>query len=116
MSLLVKPLTGILGLVLTVVGIAGFFVPNGMLLVFEVDTVHNIVHLLSGLIALWAFSTSQSYSRTYLILFGLVYGLVTVLGFTMGGDILGLFHANGADNYLHLGIAAVCLIVGFGSK
>jgi hypothetical protein len=33
----------------------------------------------------------------------------------MGGDILGLFHVNAADNYLHLAIAAVCLIVGFGS-
>jgi hypothetical protein len=114
MNLLVKPLTGILGLVLTIVGIAGFFVA-GNLLGFEVDTTHNIVHLLSGLVALFAFSSSQLYSRWYLIVFGLVYGLVTVIGFTMGGDILGLFHVNAADNYLHLAIAAVCLIVGFGS-
>jgi len=115
MSLLVKPLTGILGLVLTLIGVAGFFMPDGMLLVFEVDTVHNIVHLASGLVALWAFNSSQLYSRWYLIIFGLVYGLVTIIGFTMGGDILGLFHANTADNYLHFGIAAACLIVGFGS-
>lgn len=116
MSALVKPITGILGLVLIIIGIAGFFVPDGMLLVFEVDTVHNVVHLLSGLVALFAFSNSQLYSRWYLILFGLIYGIVTVLGFAMDGEVLGLFHANMADNYLHLGIAAVCLIVGFGSK
>ncbi len=114
MNLLVKPLTGILGLVLTLVGIAGFFVP-GMLLLFEVDTTHNIVHLASGLIGLFAFNSSQSASRTFLIIFGLVYAVVTIVGFLMGGDILGLFMVNDADNYLHLAIAASCLVVGFGS-
>ncbi len=114
MNLLVKPLTGILGLVLTIVGVAGFFT-SGMLLFFEVDTTHNIVHLASGLLGLFAFNSSQSASRSFLIIFGLVYAAVTIVGFTMGGDILGLFHVNDADNYLHLAIAAVCLITGFGS-
>ena len=113
--MLVKPVTGILGLVLTIVGIAGFFT-DGMLLMFQVDTVHNIVHLASGLVALYSFNASQSASRMYLIVFGLVYAVVTVLGFWMGGDILGLFMVNAADNYLHLAIAAVSLIVGFGGK
>ncbi len=114
MNLLVKPLTGILGIVLLLVGIAGFFVP-GMLLFFEVDTVHNVVHIASGLVGLFAFNSSQSSSRLFLIVFGLVYGVVTVVGFAMGGDILGLFHVNDADNYLHLAISAACLVVGFGS-
>ncbi len=114
MNLLVKPLTGILGLVLTLVGVAGFFVP-GMLLIFEVNTTHNIVHLASGLIGLFAFNSSQSASRTFLIIFGLVYGVVAILGFMMGGEILGFFHANEADNYLHLAISAACLVVGLGS-
>ena len=116
MNLLVKPVTGILGLVLAIVGIAGFFVSGGMLLMFEVDTMHNIVHILSGVIALIAFNSSQVASRWFLIIFGIVYGLVAVIGFAMGGDILGLFHANAADNFLHIAIAAVCLIVGFGSN
>jgi hypothetical protein len=115
MTMLVKPVTFILGVVLTLVGIAGFF-SGEMLLIFQVDVIHNVIHLLSGVVALWAASSGHSYSRMYLMLFGLVYGLVTVLGFTMDGNILGLFHANLEDNYLHLGIAAVSLIVGFGSK
>jgi hypothetical protein len=115
MSMLVKPVTGLLGLVLTILGIAGFFT-SGMLFGFQVDTIHNIVHLVSGLVGLYAFNASQSSSRTYLIVFGLIYALVTVIGFAMGGDILGLFMVNGADNYLHLVIAAVALIVGFGGK
>lgn len=114
MNLLVKPLTGILGLVLTIVGIAGFFT-GGMLLFFEVNTVHNVIHIASGLVGLFAYNSSQMASRWFLILFGLVYGIVTILGF-MSSDILGLFMVNMADNYLHLGISAACLIVGLGSK
>ena len=115
MNFLVKPLTGLLGIAFLVVGVAGFFVADGMLLMFQVDTMHNIVHVVSGLIGLFAFNSSQSYSRWFLILFGLIYGIVTVLGFAAGGDILGLFQVNIADNYLHLTVAALCLIVGFGS-
>jgi hypothetical protein len=115
MSLLVKPVTVLLGLALAIAGIAGFFIPSGMLYVFEMDTVHNIVYLACGLIGLFAFNSSQLYSRWYLILLGLVFAVVTVVGFAMSGDIFGLFHANMPDNYLHLAVAAVSLIVGFGS-
>ncbi len=114
MSVLVKPLTWILGIVLLLVGVAGF-VTGSPLIIFEVNTVHNVVHLLSGVVGLWAASSGHAYSRMYLIIFGLVYGLVTVLGFTTGA-VLSLFTVNMADNYLHLAIAAVCLVVGLGSK
>ncbi|MFA5799708.1 MAG: DUF4383 domain-containing protein [Candidatus Peribacteraceae bacterium] len=116
MNLLVKPVTGLLGLALTIVGIAGFFVPSGMFYMFEVDTVHNIVHFGSGLIGLFAFNSSQLHSRWFLILFGLVYAVITIAGFSMDGYIFGLFSTNSADNYLHLAISALCLIVGFGSE
>ena len=116
MSQYTKPLTWVLGLVLTLVGVAGFFTTSGTLLVFEVDTTHNIIHLLSGVVALAAVANSEAYASLYLKVFGAVYGLVTVIGFAMGGDILGLFHVNAADNYLHLAIAAVSLAVGFSPK
>lgn len=112
----VKTLTWILGAVLLVVGILGFVMPSPLLGLFEVDTVHNIVHILSGAIGLWAASTGYQYSRLFLIVFGLVYALVTVLGFTMASPLLGLISVNMYDNYLHAAIAAVCLIVGFGSS
>lgn len=114
MNNLVKQVTLLFGVVLTLVGIAGFFAGD-MLLVFEVNTMHNVIHLLSGVVALIAAGAGTSYARLYLIVFGLVYGLVTVLGFAMNGEVLGLFHANAADNYLHLAIAVVCLGVGFGA-
>lgn len=114
MTPFVKLITKVLGVFLLIIGVAGFFV-DGTLFVFEVDPVHNVVHILSGVVALAA-SGSYAYSRMFLIIFGLVYGLVAVLGFAMNGDIVGLFHANMEDNYLHTGIAVVCLLVGFGSK
>lgn len=113
MSPFVKIFTKILGIVLVLVGIAGFFV-DGYLLMFEVDTMHNIVHLVTGLLAL---SSSSSYklSRTFLILFGFVYGVVAIVGFIQG-SVIGLFDVNDADNLLHTAIAAACLLIGFGSK
>jgi hypothetical protein len=116
MSSLVKQFTWILGVVFILIGVAGFFTGD-MLLVFQVSTVHNIVHLLSGIVALLAVSSGDSYARLYLIVFGLVYALVTVLGFVMpGGNILGLFTVNMADNYLHGAIALASLGIGFGGK
>lgn len=114
MNALVKPLTGLLGLALTLMGIAGFFT-DGMLFMFEVSTMQSIVHLASGLIGLFAFNSSQLYSRWFLIFFGLLYGIMAVLGFATGA-VLDFFTVNMADNYLHLGISAICLIVGFGSR
>ncbi len=116
MNSLVKTLTWILGIVLLVVGILGFVMPSPLLGLFEVDTIHNAVHILSGIVALIAVSSGESYARLFLIVFGIVYALVAIVGFAMGGDILGLFHANTADNYLHSAIAVVCLGVGFGGK
>lgn len=111
---MVKSVTWILGIVLLLVGVAGFFM--NPVLVFEVGTIHNVVHILSGIVGLAAASSGESSSRLYLIVFGIVYGLVTILGFVNAGNILGLFTANQADNYLHAAIALVCLGVGFGSK
>lgn len=112
MNSLVKPLTLILGIVLTLIGLAGFFV-SGELLVFEVDSVHNLIHLASGIVALLIVKYA-AFARLYLIVFGFVYGAVALVGFVTG-DILGLFSVNDADNYLHTAIAVVCLAVGLGS-
>lgn len=113
MRSLVKSLTWLLGVVFVLIGVAGFFV-DGTLIIFQVDTIHNVIHLLSGIVALAAVGAGESYARLYLIVFGLVYLLVTILGFVNGGDILGLIQTNRADDYLHGAIAIVALAVGFG--
>jgi uncharacterized membrane protein HdeD (DUF308 family) len=115
MSSPVKTITWILGIVLLVTGILGF-VNNPVLGIFQVDTIHDWIHILSGVIALIAVMSSESYARLYLIVFGIVYGIVAVVGFVNAGNILNIFTVNPADNYLHAAIALVCLGVGFGSK
>ncbi len=115
MGALVSPLTRILGVVLVVVGLLGFFMPSPLLGFFEVDALHNIIHLVSGAIALYV-GGNQAMARMFLIIFGLVYGAVAVIGFMQGNTVLGLFVVNMYDNYLHVAIAAACLVVGFGSK
>jgi len=114
MASLVKPVTWMLGLVLLVVGVLGFFMDP--VLVFEVNLNHNIVHILSGALALFAAKKGHDMSVLFLIVFGLVYGLVAVAGLMGVGFLVSLFDLNAHDNYLHVAIAAVCLIVGFGGK
>ena len=113
-----KTLALLFGVFFLLIGVLGFvpsLAPNEMLLgLFMVNPAHNVVHLLSGAVALWAGMTGIGASRLYFKIFGIVYGLVAVLGFVKGdGMLLGLISNNAADTWLHVGIAAVSLIVGF---
>jgi len=114
-----KTMAVLFGVVFLVVGILGF-VPgvtkDQMLLgIFHVNTAHNAVHLLSGVIALFCGMSSLGASRMYFRIFGLVYGLVAVLGFLNPGDtmLLGLISNNTATTWLHVVIAAISLLIGF---
>lgn len=115
----VQKLAWIFAVVFILIGILGFIpgiTSEGMLLgVFMVDTMHNIVHLLSGVVAALTAGASAKASRTYFQVFGIVYAVVTIWGFFMS-PVLGFLHVNGSDNILHLIIAVVALWAGFGMK
>ena len=106
------------GIVLTLVGILGF-VPgvtsaDGLLLgIFQVDALHNVVHLLTGVLAIVAALGAGTYSRLFFQVFGVVYALVTIVGFVQGNTVLGLFPVNMADNVLHILITVFALWAGF---
>ena len=103
------------GVIFLVVGILGFF-NNPILGLFEVNTVHNLIHIVSGIIALAMVSKGEAQAKLFGKVFGIVYALVAVLGFLLpGGDIFGLMTVNMADNVLHIVLAIVFLWVGFGS-
>ena len=117
-----KTILTILGVVFLLAGVAGFIEPLspdgnvfGLFFVGEPGTVHNVVHLLSGVLALAAASRID-YARLYGQVFGVVYALVTVLGFftESGEEVLGILPINGWDNLLHLVITLLLLYVGFG--
>jgi ABC-type transport system involved in multi-copper enzyme maturation permease subunit len=100
-----------IGAVYTLVGIAGFFVTgfdnfasetNQTLLGFEINPLHNIVHLVIGLagLALWR---RLDTARTYGWLLAAGYGLAFLYGlFAAGNSDINFLSINGADNVLHL--------------
>ena len=114
-----KTMAVLFGVVFLLIGILGFvpgITKDEMLLgVFHVNAAHNVVHLLSGAVALFCGMTSLGASRNYFRIFGVVYALVAVLGFLNPGDtmLLGLISNNQADTWLHVAIAAVSLLLGF---
>jgi len=110
----VQPLAQVLGIVLTILGVAGFL-SDGMLFLFAVDFSHNLIHLLSGLAAIYA-TRSHHLSQWYLMVIGAVYGVLAFAGFLEDGNILDLFLTNRADDYLHAVIAITALVVGGSGK
>lgn len=111
-----KKLLMVLGVVFLLIGAIGFF-SDPILGIFDVDPVHNVIHLVSGALALYFANKGGKAMKTFAIVFAVVYGLVTILGFVMGGgEILGLMEVNGADNILHLVITLAFLYVGFGKN
>jgi hypothetical protein len=108
------------GVVFIAIGLLGFvpaLAPENMLLgIFMVGGLHNVIHLLSGAAALAGGLTTEAYARLYFQVFGVVYALVTIIGFAQGNTILGIFPVNMADNFLHLVIAAAALYFGFAVK
>src|SRR4051812_39039818 len=100
------------GLIFLLVGFLGF-VPavtrdEHLLGVFHVNPAHNVVHLLTGVVALSCGLSSGYASQLFFRIFGVVYGVVAVLGFMMGDRaIFGIISNNLADAWLHTAIATV---------
>ena len=86
----------------------GASVDGSSLIGFEVNGVHNLVHILSGLLLLAGAGRPGS-ARAVCLIFGLTYGAVTVIGLIDGHDVLGLFPVNAADNVLHIGLTLFAL-------
>jgi hypothetical protein len=110
----------LIGAVLLVAGIIGFFYSaafgspgnvDAVLGILDVNGWHNLVHIASGVIGLLAFASGPAASRTYALVFGVVYIVVAIWGFIIGSGeaILSIIPVNTEDNILHviLGILGV---------
>jgi hypothetical protein len=111
----------IFGTVFVIVGVLGWVPavnPGGKLLgIFDVNAAHNVVHLATGVVAIIVGAMSEKASRVFFQVFGVIYGLVAVLGFFQGdAPLLGIVANNAADSVLHVVIAVVALYLGFGMK
>ena len=105
---MVKATAILVGLIFLLIGIVGF-VPaitpaNGMLLgIFHVNTAHNIVHLASGIVFLLCGMAGTGPSQTFFRIFGIIFGVVALLGFFYGDNaLLGIVAKNAADTWLYV--------------
>ena len=104
----------IVGVVLAIVGIAGFFVlDTGMLFGFGINATHSVVHLITGILFIWAAIASGEKVKMANKWLGVIYILVGIVGFF---DVLSFLAVNSADNYLHLGIGIISAAIGWVAK
>ena len=113
-----KNVLWVFGGVFVVVGILGW-IPNpivGMGAIFDTNHIHDVVHLLIGVVFLLVAAMAADKATLALKVVGAVYLLIAVLGFAMvpnGGELLGMVHTNMADHWLHVVLGVVILGLGF---
>jgi nitroreductase len=111
----------VFGLVYLAVGIVGFFVTglggfaekryDEELLIFALNPLHNVVHLGLGVVWIGA-SARPPLAKQVNLLFGLVLGLVTILGLAGILKFLAIEDASAPDNFLHLATALLAIYFG----
>jgi uncharacterized membrane protein HdeD (DUF308 family) len=104
------------GVVLILVGILGFFAnplvgPDGLV---ATDNAHNIVHVLTGLLALGLAFGMRSDPGTACLLFGGLYAAVFVVTL-VSPSLFGIFSVpvNAIDHVIHIGLAVVSIAIGW---
>ena len=121
----VQSIAALVGVVFLLVGVLGF-IPGitthygdlsfaghdsgaKLLGIFQVSILHNIVHLLFGVVGLALAKTADG-ARTFLVGGGIVYLVLWLLGVVSAGDWIPV---NTADNWLHLVLGVAMLGLGF---
>lgn len=110
-----KSVVMVLGIILTLVGLLGF-VNNPVLGIFAVNTLHNIVHLLTGILGIIFAAQGEAAAKGFAKVFGIIYALVAILGFVAPAAMLSLLMIMMPDNILHIILALIFLYVGFASS
>jgi hypothetical protein len=110
------------GAVFVVIGLLGFTVSGGhqpvgshgghLLGVFQVNLLHNLVHLALGALMIFAAVAGTRPAKVVDVLVGAVYLAVGAVGVFATGTSLNIIALNGADNALHLLLGAVLLAIG----
>jgi len=101
----------VIGVVYLLVGLVGFAITgfdewtvhdhSQTLLVFAINPLHNVVHLVIGLLGVLLWSRSAS-ARTYGWILAIGYGAAFVYGLIVVNDPeANILNINGADNVLH---------------
>ena len=115
-----KTVCKILGVVFLLVGVLGF--AKSDLLGAHLSPVHNVVHLVSGVIALYfGFAGTLSGAKAFSLVFGVVYLALGILGLALGtgGErmwVVGPLHLGQADHGIHILLGVIFLAGGLFTK
>jgi len=117
-----KTIATLLGVLFILVGLVGFAAPG--LMGAHFSPAHNIVHLVSGAVALYLGQKgSLSSAKMFCLIFGAVYLLLGLAGFFMGGShdrmlalIPGTLEFGTTDHTIHVLMGAIFLVGGLMTK
>ena len=114
------------GITYLAVGALGFAVTSGvgfaaregdeLLGIFEVNPLHNIVHLAIGAALVAGFMGGRRSSGLVAMLIGATYLLVGVIGPFVTDSDANILALNGPDHILHIGSAVVLLFAGYAAR
>jgi hypothetical protein len=115
----------VFGAVFVVVGLSGFLVSGGhpavgnsggaLLGLFQVNVLHNLVHLAIGAVMIAAALRGDRAARSADRSVGVLYLVLFVAGLFLVGTPLNLVALNGGDNILHLVLGVALAGIGFGA-
>jgi preprotein translocase subunit Sss1 len=108
---LARTVAAVFGAVYLLVGIVGFVLTSPLLDLFEVNALHNIVHIVLGAILLYgAMSTAAAVQSARWV--GALLIVLGIVGF-ISADGFGLVPLGGNDIWLHLATGAILLATSF---
>ena len=111
-----KTVAKLLGVILLLVGILGFTHVLDSLGA-HLSPAHNLVHIISGVIALYfGLSESLSGAKGFCTIFGLVYLLLGIVGLAKGDLTIGPLMLGKVDHGIHLIVGALFLAGGLLTK
>ena len=115
-----KTVCKILGVIFLLVGVCGFAAPT--LLGAHLTPPHNVVHIVTGAIALYfGFAGTLSAAKMFALIFGVVYLALGVLGLAMGTGaekmwMIGPLHFGEMDHLIHVVLGLIFLAGGLFTK
>lgn len=115
-----KTVCKILGIVFLLVGVAGFV--NQHLIGAHLSPIHNVIHIVSGVIALYfGFAGSLAGAKGFSLVVGVVYLALGILGMALGSEAehiwrLGPLALGQVDHGLHILLGVIFLGGGLFTK
>ncbi|HJZ68653.1 MAG TPA: DUF4383 domain-containing protein [Blastocatellia bacterium] len=114
-----KTVATLLGIVLIIVGIAGFFRTD--LLGAHLGKAHNGIHIVTGVLSFYFGMKGASAAKSFCIAFGIIYALLGVVGYFVGTGPehmleLPKLMLGTRDHIIHIAVAVLYLIGGITTK